>query len=159
MLNLKIRRWAHYYGKISSSSLRPVIYYLHHRMLPWILNKYKRSKRSKVKAVRWLRQITVSFPNLFYHWDLGCKLVYLNGLLTDWIIRAAWIERFTHGSVRGLGVEFHFTYSTGFPALFSFRFSALGQTYFWTRFGSCCWLWATWQCEWMLWADSLFCLS
>ena len=57
-------------------------------MIRWILNKYKRFKGSKVKAVRWLRQVTVSFPNLFYHWEVGYKLVQLNGLFTDCIIRA-----------------------------------------------------------------------
>ena len=75
LLNPKIRGWIQYYGKISRRSLRPVFYYLHHRMIRWILNKYKRFKGSKVKAIKWLRQITVSYPNLFYHWELGYKLV------------------------------------------------------------------------------------
>ena len=75
LLNPKIRGWINYYGKISRKSLKPVFYYLHHRMISWILNKYKRFKGSKVKAVRWLRRITSSYPNLFYHWSLGYKLV------------------------------------------------------------------------------------
>ncbi len=54
--------------------MQPVFYYLHHRMIKWILNKYKRFKRSKVKAVRWLRWVYKSFPNLFYHWTLGYQL-------------------------------------------------------------------------------------
>jgi len=33
MLNPKIRGWVNYYGKISRRSLRPVFYYLHHRMI------------------------------------------------------------------------------------------------------------------------------
>jgi uncharacterized protein with ParB-like and HNH nuclease domain len=32
-------------------------------------------KGSKVKAVKWLRRVTNSYPNLFYHWGLGYKLV------------------------------------------------------------------------------------
>ena len=75
MLNPKIRGWINYYGRISRKSLKPVFYYLHHRMIKWILNKYKRFKGSKVKAVAWLRRITYSYPNLFYHWSLGYKLV------------------------------------------------------------------------------------
>jgi len=74
LLNPKIRGWLNYYGKINRRCLRPVFYYLHHRMIKWILNKYKRFKRSKVKAVRWLRWVCKSYPNLFYHWVLGYQL-------------------------------------------------------------------------------------
>lgn len=73
-LNLKIRGWINYYGKLKRKSLKPVFYYLHHRMIKWILNKYKRFKRSRVLAVKWLRRITVQYPNLFYHWSLGYQL-------------------------------------------------------------------------------------
>ena len=75
MLNPKIRGWVQYYGKISRRSLKPVFYYLHHRLIRWILNKYKGFKGSKVKAVKWLRRVTRLYPNLFYHWELGYKLV------------------------------------------------------------------------------------
>lgn len=74
LLNPKIRGWIQYYGKISKRSLKPVFYYLHHRMIRWILNKYKSFKGSKVKAIAWLREIGKSYPNLFYHWELGYKL-------------------------------------------------------------------------------------
>lgn len=75
LLNPKIRGWIQYYGKISRKSLNPVFYHLHHRLIRWILNKYKSFKGSKVKAVKWLRGVTTSYPNLFYHWELGYKLV------------------------------------------------------------------------------------
>ena len=75
LLNPKLRGWINYYAKISKRSLFPVFYYLHHRMIKWITNKYKSFKGSKIKAIEWLRQITKSYPNLFYHWELGYKLV------------------------------------------------------------------------------------
>ena len=75
MLNPKIRGWILYYGKVSRRSLQPVFYYLHHRIISWVLNKYKRFKGSKIRAIRWLRQITNAYPTLFYHWGLGYKLV------------------------------------------------------------------------------------
>lgn len=75
LLNPKTRGWIQYYGKISRKSLNPVFYHLHHRLIRWILNKYKSFKGSKVKAVKWLRRVTASYPNLFYHWELGYKLV------------------------------------------------------------------------------------
>ncbi|WP_459213169.1 group II intron maturase-specific domain-containing protein [Aquimarina rhabdastrellae] len=52
MLNPKIRRWIHYYGKIRRNSLKPILYYLYHRILKWILNKYKRFRRSRVLAIK-----------------------------------------------------------------------------------------------------------
>ena len=61
-------------GGISSRSLKPVFYYLHHRILTWVLKKYESFKGSKVKAIAWLRAIEKSYPNLFYHWELGYKL-------------------------------------------------------------------------------------
>jgi RNA-directed DNA polymerase len=75
LLNPTIRGWIQYYGKVSRKSLWPVFYYLHHRLISWVLNKYKSFKGSKVKAIAWLRRVTSSYPNLFYHWELGYKLV------------------------------------------------------------------------------------
>ncbi|MBL4561859.1 MAG: hypothetical protein JKX79_12840 [Labilibaculum sp.] len=74
LLNPKIRGWLNYYGRINRRCMKPVFYYLHHRLIKWILNKYKRFKGSKVKAVQWLRRICTSYPNLFYHWTLGYQL-------------------------------------------------------------------------------------
>jgi len=74
VLNPKIRSWINYYGKIRRNSLKPIFYYLHHRMIKRILKKYKRFKNSRKRAVRWLRRITNDYPNLFYHWTLGYKL-------------------------------------------------------------------------------------
>lgn len=75
LLNPKIRGWLYYYGRINRRCMKPVFYYLHHRLLKWILNKYKRFKHSKVKAVQWLGRVCKSYPNLFYHWTLGYHLV------------------------------------------------------------------------------------
>ena len=75
LLNPKIRGWLNYYGKINRRCMLPVFYYLHHRTIKRVQNKYKRFKRNKVKAVRWLRWVYKSYPNLFYHWTLGYQLV------------------------------------------------------------------------------------
>ena len=73
-LNPKIIGWINYYGKIKRNSLKPVFYYLHQRLIKWILNKYKRFKGSRILAVKWLRKVTLEYPNLFYHWCLGYRL-------------------------------------------------------------------------------------
>ena len=75
ILNPKIRGWVQYYGKVSKRSLHTVFYYIHQRLIKWVLNKYKRFKRSRVKAVNWLKRVTESYPSLFYHWHLGYLLV------------------------------------------------------------------------------------
>jgi len=75
LLNPKIRGWANYYGRVSRKSLTPVLYHLHHRIIKWVLNKYKRFKGSKIKAINWLRRILKFYPNLFYHWQLGYKFM------------------------------------------------------------------------------------
>lgn len=74
LLNPKIKSWIHYYIKIKRNSLKPIFYYLHHRILKWILNKYKRFKRSRILAVKWLKRITRDYLNKFYHWKLGYQL-------------------------------------------------------------------------------------
>lgn len=74
-LNPKIRGWANYFGRVSRMSLNPVLYQLHHRIIKWVLNKYKGFKGSKIKAVNWLRRILKFYPNLFYHWQLGYKFM------------------------------------------------------------------------------------
>ena len=75
LLNPKIRGWINYYGKVRRDSLKPVFYYLHHRLIKWILNTYKRFKRSRVLAIKWLRRITIDYPNMFYHRALGYQLI------------------------------------------------------------------------------------
>ncbi|WP_417940982.1 reverse transcriptase domain-containing protein [Flavobacterium sp. RS13.1] len=72
LLNTKLRRWINYYAKISKRSLYPVFYYLHQRMIKWITNKYKRFKGTKIKAVKWLKEIVKSYPNLYL--PLGTRL-------------------------------------------------------------------------------------
>lgn len=75
ILNPKIRGWINYYGKVSRKSLNPVLHHLHHRMIKWVLNKYKGFKGSKFKAVNWLRMVLSSYPNLFFRWELGYKFM------------------------------------------------------------------------------------
>jgi RNA-directed DNA polymerase len=72
-LNLKIQGWINYYGKHRLSDLRKVFRVLNRRILKWVLNKYKRFRRSWFKARRWLRNIANRYPHLFVHWQYGWK--------------------------------------------------------------------------------------
>jgi len=59
-----------YYGKYKKWALQKLIRRFHFRLAKWVLNKYKRLKGSYNKAYKWLKEIKVSYPNMFYHWTL-----------------------------------------------------------------------------------------
>ncbi|MCT4603671.1 MAG: group II intron reverse transcriptase/maturase [Marinifilum sp.] len=75
LLNPKIRGWIQYFEKFSKGSLKNVFHRLHNRLAKWILNKYKRFRRSRRKAFDYLRKIRKHYPYLFYHWQVGYALV------------------------------------------------------------------------------------
>ncbi|GAA3628825.1 group II intron reverse transcriptase/nicotine-degrading enzyme NicX [Flavivirga jejuensis] len=74
-LNPYIRGWMHYYEKFRKGSLKNVFHRLHNRLEKWILNKYKRFKRSRKRAFEYLKNIHKTQPYLFYHWKVGYAFV------------------------------------------------------------------------------------
>lgn len=70
-LNPKIRGWINYYAKFNRHIAYNVFYYLNELIRRWIKNTYK------IRGKAWLydkyRQVQVSNPKLFYHWQLGVK--------------------------------------------------------------------------------------
>lgn len=75
LLDDKIRGWVQYYDKFSYRTLTKVFHRLHNRLAKWLINRYKRFKRSKHRAYDHLRYIRRRYPNLFYHWRIGYHLV------------------------------------------------------------------------------------
>jgi RNA-directed DNA polymerase len=70
ILKLKIRGWLNYYGKFRMSEMRKLFNILHVRLTKWVRNKYRRFRRKHwYHAYKYLRQIAVSYPNLFEHWQ------------------------------------------------------------------------------------------
>lgn len=69
-LRLQIIGIARYYGYFKVWSLRKLFRYLENRLAKWVRNKYKSMKGSYVKAHHWLAEIKISYPSLFYHWQL-----------------------------------------------------------------------------------------
>lgn len=61
---------ARYYGYFKIRSLQKTFRNLENRLVKWVRNKYKAMKRSYTKAYRWLTGIKISYPALFYHWQL-----------------------------------------------------------------------------------------
>jgi len=75
LLNDKIRGWIQYYDKFRSRTLTNVFHRLHNRLIKWIINYFKRFKRSKKRAISYLKYVHRRFPTLFYHWSIGYHLV------------------------------------------------------------------------------------
>ena len=74
LLNPKIRGWVNYYGKFSRFMLGRLFRRLHHRLIKWLMNRYKRLKSSVNKAYAMLKRIFKSNPNLFAHWSAGYRI-------------------------------------------------------------------------------------
>jgi RNA-directed DNA polymerase len=69
-INAKVRGWLQYYGKFYPSALNEITQQLDHHLIRWAVRKYKRFKRSALKARGWLDGISNRQPRLFAHWAL-----------------------------------------------------------------------------------------
>ena len=71
-VNAMIRGWINYYGRFYVSQFnREVLRYLNDRLVIWAAQKYKRFKKSKRRARKWLQQIYLREPDLWAHWSHG----------------------------------------------------------------------------------------
>lgn len=59
-----------YYGKFKKWALRNLIRHFHFRLAKWVLNKYKGMKGSYKRAYKWIKEIKLSYPTMFYHWTI-----------------------------------------------------------------------------------------
>ena len=73
LVKSKLTGWFQYYGRLDKWSLSYVMFKLNERLIKWASKRFKRFKRSKLKARKWLINLSRDFPNLFYHWQLGFK--------------------------------------------------------------------------------------
>ena len=67
ILNPKIRGWYQYYCKFSKWSAKELWYWLNQRMIRWIMANKKIGKSC---AYRYLKNMYIDRPNLFYHWQI-----------------------------------------------------------------------------------------
>lgn len=67
--NAVIQGWITYFGKFYSSHLETkVLLYINDRLVIWVTRKYKRFKKSKRRARKWLQAIYKCEPGLWAHW-------------------------------------------------------------------------------------------
>lgn len=69
--NAKIRGWLNYYSVFRKGELRRTFRRFHHRLISWAVKRFKRFRKSRVKAGKWLRRMAKSRPELFVHWQYG----------------------------------------------------------------------------------------
>jgi hypothetical protein len=69
-INPQMRGVIRYYGRYKWWELQKLIRHFHYRLAKWVLNKYKSLKGSLGKAYKWIKEIRVSYPTMFYHWTL-----------------------------------------------------------------------------------------
>ena len=74
-LNPKIRGWLNYYDKFRYRTLTSVFHRLHNRLIKWVINRFKRFRRGRRGAVKYLKEIHKAYPTLFYHWEIGYRFV------------------------------------------------------------------------------------
>ena len=68
MFGAVIRGWINYYGRFYKSELYKMYYYLNRKLVFWAMRKFKRFKRHRRNAQRYLAKIAKENPNLFPHW-------------------------------------------------------------------------------------------
>jgi RNA-directed DNA polymerase len=69
--NPTLRGWLNYYGRYRRSELYPVLRHFNLTLVAWAMAKYKRFRRCKTSASRWLIDISKRDPSLFAHWQAG----------------------------------------------------------------------------------------
>lgn len=72
ILEPKLRGWINYYGKFRKSEMHKVFRVLNMRLARWVRNKYRRfRKKHWYASYKQLKQYSVDYPNMFYHWQHG----------------------------------------------------------------------------------------
>lgn len=73
MFNPVLQGWINYYGRFYKSMLYPTFRHLNEILVRWALGKYKRLRRHRGRARRFLADVARRQPNLFAHWRLGVR--------------------------------------------------------------------------------------
>jgi len=78
VINPLLRGWIAYYGRYAPSALRPLFQHVNKTLLGWLRQKFKRFKRHKTRAGRFLATLArQSCANLFVHWRLGASSAFV----------------------------------------------------------------------------------
>jgi RNA-directed DNA polymerase len=70
MWNPVLRGWIQYFGRFYKSAMYPIFKHFNGLLVRWAMRKYKRLRRRRLRAERWLGGIASRQPRLFAHWHL-----------------------------------------------------------------------------------------
>ena len=73
MFNLQLQGWINYYGRFYKSMLYPVFRHFNDTLVRWDMRKYKRLRRHKTRAIRFIADVARRQPDLFAHWRWGLR--------------------------------------------------------------------------------------
>jgi RNA-directed DNA polymerase len=74
MFNPVLRGWANYYGRFHASAMRPLWTNVNEYLSRWLMRKYKRLTKHRIKAFRELARLASASPGMFVHWESGVIL-------------------------------------------------------------------------------------
>jgi RNA-directed DNA polymerase len=66
-----LRGWLEYYGRYQPSAMYPVLRHFNQTLVAWARRKYKRLRRHKTRASKFIENISERSPHLFEHWKRG----------------------------------------------------------------------------------------
>lgn len=69
--NPVLRGWLAYYGQFCRSAMYPVFRHFNKTLVAWAMKKYRRLKGHKIRASRFLEQLSEKQSYLFVHWQKG----------------------------------------------------------------------------------------
>ena len=73
MFNRQLQGWINYYGRFYKSMLYPVFRHFNDTLVRWAMRKYKRLRRHKTRAIRFIADVARRQPGLFAHWRFGVR--------------------------------------------------------------------------------------
>lgn len=72
-LNPVLRGWINYYGSFYKSEMMKALGYINQILKKWARQKYRKLYGRKIKTRVWLKNVAMTQPNLFAHWQLGIR--------------------------------------------------------------------------------------
>jgi group II intron reverse transcriptase/maturase len=70
-INTVVRGWINYYGRYYRSALHSSLNRINDYLVRWIMHKYKRYRRRRLRAWGALRRTAQRYPGLFAHWQIA----------------------------------------------------------------------------------------
>ena len=72
-INAEVQGWINFYGRFYRSELVRLLRRINEYLIRWARWKYKRLRRSRAKALRFLAAVYRREPGLFAHWRFGAR--------------------------------------------------------------------------------------